>query len=74
VSLQKLIACLKWILGHVMPGGRLSMIPARERERPFNYCDPCQGITPVLIKSPRDFFAAQAFLVVLALIVLLLVA
>jgi hypothetical protein len=48
------------------------MMPIRERERPFTYCDPCQGIAPVLIRSPRDFLAAQALVVAMALIVLLL--
>jgi hypothetical protein len=48
------------------------MKPIRQRERSTTYCDLCQGIAPILIKSPRDFLAAQAFVVVLALAILVL--
>jgi hypothetical protein len=42
-----------------------------KRERPLAYWDVCHGIPPLLIGSPRDFMSAQAFVVVVALIVLI---
>ena len=49
------------------------MPPVQGREPPILYCDPCHGIAPTVIGSPRDFFAAQAFVLVVAAVVLLLV-
>jgi hypothetical protein len=39
----------------------------------MTYCDPCHGIEPMLIASPRDFHAAQGAVVALAVILLALI-
>ena len=48
------------------------MAQLQQRERSLHYYDPCNGIAPMVIRSPRDFLAAQALVLALALIVLLL--
>lgn len=48
------------------------MMPLREPAQPTTYCDPCHGIEPMLIASPRDFHAAQGLVVAVALLLLVL--
>ena len=40
--------------------------------RPFLYCNPCLGIPPLLVPSPRCFCAVQLAVGVIALLVLVL--
>ena len=48
------------------------MRPAPEQEQVIYYYDLCHGVAPVTIRSPRDFLAAQAMVLVVAVVVLLL--
>ena len=34
------------------------------------FCDPCNGLAPIFMQHPRAFFAGQAIVALLALIVL----
>jgi len=54
-------------------GHSMTAAVRKGEQEPFFYCDPCHGIAPVRIGAPRDFLVAQAFVVALALVVLLLV-
>lgn len=47
-------------------------MPPRDPAPTFIYCDPCHGIEPMLIASPRDFHAAQGVVVAVALLLLIL--
>ena len=38
--------------------------------KPFLYCNPCLGIPPLLVPSPRCFFAVQLAVGAIALLVL----
>jgi hypothetical protein len=49
------------------------MTPLQEPAPQITYCDPCHGIEPMLIASPRDFHAAQGVVVALALLLLVLI-
>ena len=48
------------------------MRPAREHEQVIYYYDLCHGVAPITVRSPRDFLAAQAMVLAVAVIVLLL--
>ena len=37
---------------------------------PLVFCDPCNGVAPMVIEHPRAFFAGQAIVASFALIVL----
>lgn len=47
------------------------MRPVREQEQVI-FCDLCHGVAPIIVRSPRDFLAAQAMVLVVAAVVLLL--
>ena len=48
------------------------MRPVREQEQVIYYYDLCHGVAPIIVRSSRDFLAAQAMVLVVAVVVLLL--
>src|SRR5215510_8152082 len=48
------------------------MLPVRDVRQSFVYCDPCQGIPPMVVTASRDFFTVQLIVLTVAVIVLLI--